>query len=279
MDPATHYDDLDPLYRAVWGEHVHHGLWRTGRESRETAVQDLIHEIARKAQMRQGQDVCDVGCGYGATARLLAAEYGARVTGLTLSRKQYEHSLKTPATKDDTPTPHILLQDWLRNELPDQSFDQLLAIESSEHMADRQRFFDESFRVLRPGGTLSICAWLAGDDCSPWEQRYLLEPICTEGAMPSLPLQSEYVSCLKQAGFEVHETEDWSRQVKRTWTLVLARLAGHFATHPRDLSFLSFALHPSAVFIKSLIRIRAAYETGAMRYGYFRASRSKAETT
>ena len=31
-DVADHYDELDVFYREVWGEHVHHGLWRTGRE-------------------------------------------------------------------------------------------------------------------------------------------------------------------------------------------------------------------------------------------------------
>jgi tocopherol O-methyltransferase len=273
MDVATHYDDLDPIYRAVWGEHVHHGLWTTGRESREVAVEALVHEIARRAGLKRGQDVCDVGCGYGATARLLANQYGARVTGLTLSRKQVEYSLQvTPAVGAVAP-PRILLGDWLRNDLPDRSFDHLIAIESSEHMLDRPRFFAEAFRVLRPGGTLSICAWLAGDHATPWERRHLLEPICREGAMPDLPLRAEYLSYFQKTGFEVGETEDWSRRVKRTWTLVLTRLLGHFATHPRDLRILSFARHPSSVFVKSLFRIRAAYETGAMRYGYFRATR------
>jgi tocopherol O-methyltransferase len=271
MDPATHYDDLDPIYRTVWGEHLHHGLWRTGRESREAAIEGLVHEVAHRARLRPGQEVCDVGCGYGATARLLASRYGARVTGLTLSRKQYEHALRT--TDLEAPAPRILHGNWLSNALPDRSFDHLIAIESSEHMPERQRFFDEAFRVLKPGGSLSVCAWLAGDGLAPWERRHLIDPICAEGALPGLPSEAEYARHLDRAGFEPRETEDWSRQVKRTWTLVLGRLAGHFLAHPRDLDLLSFARHPSSVFAKSLLRIRIAYETGAMRYGYFRAVR------
>ena len=30
-DVARHYDQLDRFYRELWGEHVHHGFWATGR--------------------------------------------------------------------------------------------------------------------------------------------------------------------------------------------------------------------------------------------------------
>src|SRR5258708_36268948 len=43
---AAHYDNLDRYYRELWGEHVHHGLWRTGRETPETAVRQLIDLVA-----------------------------------------------------------------------------------------------------------------------------------------------------------------------------------------------------------------------------------------
>lgn len=85
---AAHYDDLDRFYRDIWGEHVHHGLWATGRESSDEAVEALVALVAELAEIRPGHRVCDVGCGYGATSRMLAARYGATVTGLTLSEAQ-----------------------------------------------------------------------------------------------------------------------------------------------------------------------------------------------
>ena len=81
---ARHYDELDPFYRELWGEHIHHGYWATGRESPGEAVRALVDLVAVRAGIRAGCDVCDVGCGYGGTARILASGYRANVVGYTL---------------------------------------------------------------------------------------------------------------------------------------------------------------------------------------------------
>src|SRR5688500_13200612 len=106
---ADHYDELDRVYREVWGEHVHHGLWRTGRESPTEAVEALVELVAGEAGVRPACDAVDIGCGYGATARYLAAKYGARVTGLTITPAQYKFAVA--ATPGDNP--RYLLRDWL----------------------------------------------------------------------------------------------------------------------------------------------------------------------
>src|SRR5258705_8182212 len=85
---AQHYDDLDPFYREIWGDHVHHGLWTTGLENPAQAVENLIACVARRLELDPGQHVCDVGCGYGATAQWLAEHHGVHVTGLTISAVQ-----------------------------------------------------------------------------------------------------------------------------------------------------------------------------------------------
>src|ERR1700733_1999512 len=82
---AQHYDDLDLFYRELWGDHVHHGLWTTGLENPAQAVENLIACVARRLELDPGQHVCDVGCGYGATAQWLAEHHGVHVTGLTIS--------------------------------------------------------------------------------------------------------------------------------------------------------------------------------------------------
>ena len=117
---AAHYDDLDRFYREIWGEHVHHGLWRSRQETTEEATYGLIAEVAAQARVRAGDRVCDVGCGYGGTSRILARDYGAKVTGLTVSAAQHEHAI---SLDPETANPSYLLRDWLTNDLEPASFD------------------------------------------------------------------------------------------------------------------------------------------------------------
>ena len=56
------------------GEHVHHGLWRTGRETSAEATRNLTDAVVAKARLAAGMTLCVVGCGSGQTARIIAQE-------------------------------------------------------------------------------------------------------------------------------------------------------------------------------------------------------------
>jgi tocopherol O-methyltransferase len=66
---AGHYHDLDRFYQEVWRENVHHGLWESRSDTTERATRRLIELVACEAEIGPGDRVCDVGCGYGCTAR------------------------------------------------------------------------------------------------------------------------------------------------------------------------------------------------------------------
>jgi tocopherol O-methyltransferase len=266
---ASHYDDLDTFYRELWGPHLHHGLWRRGDESVGDATVALLEHLFADVPLGPSSRVCDVGCGYGETSRWLAAERGATVVGLTVSRAQHAYALKRSAGREN---PRIVLQDWMQNDLPDASFDLVFSIESSEHMPDLQRFFHEAARVLRPGGALRVCAWLAREAPAPWERSLLLQPICTEGRL-RLCTEAEYAALIEAAGLSLRATEDLSRSVKRTWALCVTRLLRSLATGTGAWRFLLGSASRNKAFALSVARILAAYETGSMRYVVFRAEK------
>lgn len=257
---ADHYDELDPFYRSLWGEHVHHGLWTTGSEGPAQAVEALSDLVAGLIDPAPGARLVDIGCGYGGTARRIAAMRSAAVTGLTLSAVQ---AAQAPARPGVT----LLVRDWLDNGLPAASFDGGYAIESSEHMVDKPRFFAEAARVLKPGGRLVVCAWLAETGASPWRVRHLLEPICHEGRLPSMGTREEYDGWARAAGLRPVGYRDVSRQVARTWTICLGRFARAVLTD-RDTRRRVMAAR-NRLFALSLPRLILAYRSGAMRYGVF----------
>jgi tocopherol O-methyltransferase len=265
---AAHYDELDRFYRTVWGTHLHHGYWQSGDESTEEAILNLSRLVATLARITAGSRVCDFGCGYGATARFFAQEYGAHVTGMTISRRQHELAQNMAGENVD-----FLLGDGLDNHLPACSFDALVAIESSEHIGDKPAFFQEAQRLLRPDGRLVVAAWLAREQATPFEARFLLEPICAEGRLPSMATASEYLAMFKAGGFRDPEFADLSRNVRKTWSICVYRLIktiGSNAELRRALLQRDWGNH---VFAKTVFRIWLAYRTGSMRYGVFSATK------
>lgn len=257
---ADHYDELDPVYRRLWGEHVHHGLWLSGRETPGQAVEALADLVIERLDPAPGEHLLDIGCGYGATGRRLAAARSVRVTGLTVSAEQARFAQAQAA-----PGVEILRRDWLDNRLPGAAFDHAYAIESSEHMPDKARFFAEGARVLRPGGRLVVCAWLASETANRWQERHLLEPICREGRLPSMGTRTDYEALAADAGFTATSFEDLSPHVSRTWSICARRFARAALTSPAYLRLLLRARNRD--FALSLPRLILAYRTGAMRYG------------
>jgi tocopherol O-methyltransferase len=263
-DVAAHYDDLDRFYREIWGEHVHHGLWTSHGETSDEATRRLIAVVAAEARLQRGDSVCDVGCGYGGTARVLAADYGATVTGLTISKAQHAYA---SSLDPGTSNPTYLLRDWMENGLVADSFDGVIAIESTEHMPDLLAFFAEAHRVLRSGGRLVVCAWLTRAEPRPWERRWLVRPICREGRLRGMETAAEHRRLARTAGLVPVAFQDVSRQVKRTWPICARRLALGLLREPAYRRFLLREGGPNRIFALTLLRIWFAYEVGAMRYG------------
>ncbi len=261
---AAHYDQLDRYYREIWGDHVHHGYWVTGKESVEQAVEALVDLLAERLDLSPGQELADIGCGYGATARYLAGRYDLHVTGVTVSGAQAQQAQARVAA--DQANVSIYQMDWLTNGLAANAFDRAYAIESSEHMPDKQMFFDEAFRTLKPGGLFAVCAWLACDNPTAWQVRHLLEPICREGRLPGMGNEADYLALARGSGFDIVSVEDLSDRVSRTWSICAGRFMKRLFSQPRYIKVLLDKAETNRIFAVTLFRLLLAYRTRSMRY-------------
>lgn len=258
---SDHFDPLHRWYRSIWGDHLHHGWWLDGTETLEQAKCGLVREVASRAGINEASRTCDVGCGYGGTARMLVEEFGAQVTGVTDSSEQFRI-----LTELGLRNPGFLRADWLDHPLPDGAFDVVLAIESTPHFTDPARGISEMARVLACGGRLAISTWVAAESPSWFARVVLLDPIRRAGAMPGLSGGEALIRWVRAAGLVLVSCERIGTRVRRTWRLCAG---GAVKAWWRDggLRWESFR-HPlrTISLAVSLMRIRIAYALGILDY-------------
>src|SRR6266478_2802477 len=191
-----HYDLVSPFYRSLWGEHLHHGYWIRGNESKEKAQLQLIEHLAQLANVRPGSDILDIGCGFGASALFLAEKFNATVTGITISPAQVEIA-KQAATERHLDTTFLLMDaEAMRF---DRQFDFLWSVESISHYQDRPGFFASTAKLLKPNGTFALTDWFKKDHLTPAQTREFIEPIET-GMFVELQTMDDYAQFLASNG-------------------------------------------------------------------------------
>jgi cyclopropane-fatty-acyl-phospholipid synthase len=202
---AHHYDLNSRLYALLLDPDRQYSCayFRRGDETLEEAqVAKKRHIAAKLLLTRPGLRVLDIGCGWGGMALTLAQEYGADVTGITLSQEQLETARARAAEAG--------LTDRVRFELMDYrsvtgTFDRIVSVGMFEHVGvtHYRRFFDVVRRLLSPDGVALIHAIGRSDGphfTNPWFTKYIFPG----GYSPAL---SEVLPPVEKSGLLVTDIE------------------------------------------------------------------------
>ncbi len=138
-------------------------------------------------------------------------------------------------------------------------------------MVDKPQFFCEARRVLRPGGRLVVCAWLARPAPHWAEVRFLLEPICRETRLPGMGTAAEYRHMIAAAGLEPVAFQDLSRQVKKTWRLCICGVLRGLLREREYRQFLMNRSNRDRDFLRTVFRMWLGYALKSLQYGVFTA--------
>jgi ubiquinone/menaquinone biosynthesis C-methylase UbiE len=114
------------------------------------ALADLLQRLDLKA----GNHVLDLGCGSGILAEYISDQTGARVTGLDYAASAIDEARKRTAGKNSRLT--FLQADMNALELPSQSFDAAISIDTLYWVADIADTLSQVVRALKPGGQIAI---------------------------------------------------------------------------------------------------------------------------
>ncbi|CAM5237130.1 SAM-dependent methyltransferase [Streptomyces narbonensis] len=252
---SHHYDVGNDFYEIVLGPSmVYSCAYWTEDGTLEDAQHDKLDLIARKLNLKEGDRLLDVGCGWGSMALHAAREYGARVVGITLSREQAAYARKRVADEGLTDLVEIRVQDY--RDVPDGPYDAISSIGMAEHVgAVRYReYADTLYGLLRPGGRLLNHQISRRPE--PDEAAYEIDLFIDAYVFPDgeLAPMGRTLSTLEDAGFEVRDVEairehyaltlrrwvanlerDWDRAVRltspgraRIWRLYMAASAVSF---------------------------------------------------
>ncbi len=167
----AHYDLGNPFYR-LWLDPTmnYSSAWFEGDLSADlvSAQWAKVRRALRECAVRPGHRVLEIGCGWGALAECAAREFGATVTGVTLSTEQLAWA-EARLVKADLPA-ELRLQDY--RDIADGPFDAIASIEMFEAVgrAYWPGFFETLKTQLKPGGLACIQSITIRDDLF---ERYL----------------------------------------------------------------------------------------------------------
>lgn len=258
-----HYDVVSPYYRSLWGEHLHHGYWIRGDESKEKAQLQLIEHLAQIANLKPHSDILDIGCGFGASSFYLAKQYSASVTGITISSVQVEMAKQAAAGQQLDA--QFLLMDAEAMCFQKQ-FDVLWSVESISHYQNIQYFFASAAKLLKPGGCFAITDWFKKKSLTRAETRKFIEPI-EKGMFVELQVMDDYEKFLNENGLRIVHREVLNKYCAKTWDLSLDII--------KDKSFWALAAKYGTHFIsylKAFEAMRAGFASGNFVYGLIVAS-------
>jgi cyclopropane-fatty-acyl-phospholipid synthase len=154
----AHHYDLGNEFYGLWLDETmtySSALFATGQESLERAQVQKYASMVDQMGARPGDHVLEIGCGWGGFAEYAAKERGLRVTGLTISRAQYDYAVARMAGAGLADRVTIKMQDY-RDE--GGVYDGIASIEMFEAVGEKYWpvYFDQVRSRLRPGGNATL---------------------------------------------------------------------------------------------------------------------------
>ncbi|TVS16465.1 MAG: class I SAM-dependent methyltransferase [Gammaproteobacteria bacterium] len=211
---AVHYDLDEPLFRAFLDREMHYSCaYFTDPEvTLEAAQEAKAGLIARKLCLEPGQQVLDIGCGWGSLSMYLAANHGVRVTGLTLSAEQHRVAVAEARRRGLSDQVEFLLEDYREHR---RSYDRVVSVGMFEHVgrAAYGTFFDVVRERLQPGG---VC--LLHTIGRPGPPVHLTNPWIDRHIFPGgyIPSASEVIGPIESSRLVLCDLEIWRRHYAYT---------------------------------------------------------------
>lgn len=220
-----HYEVPTLFYTYCLGKHLKYssGYWREGVSDIDTSEADMLQLTCERAELADGQEVLELGCGWGSLSLYMAARYpSSKFTVVSNSRTQKLH-IDTEAGKRGVKNLNVITAD-INDFKPESRFDRVVSVEMFEHLRNYEVLFKRIASWLTPEGKVFVHVFTHKQlaykfevkDDSDWMSRYFF----TGGIMPSNDLFSYFNEDLvikaqwEVSGMHYHKTsEAWLKNM------------------------------------------------------------------
>lgn len=202
-----HYDVGNDLYQAMLDPTMAYscGYWKE-TDNLHQAQLNKLRLICEKIHLQQDESVLEIGCGWGSFAELAAREYGARITGITISKEQ----VKLAETRCKDLPVDIKLQDYRSLE---GQYDKAVSIGMFEHVGPKNydTYMKHVHRLMREDGIFllhTIGSDQTDSGTDPWIDKYIFP----NGVIPSLT----EISAAVEPYFVIEDVQNFGQDYANT---------------------------------------------------------------
>jgi cyclopropane-fatty-acyl-phospholipid synthase len=212
-----HYDVSNEFFELFLGPTMVYScaIFSRGAKTLEEAQEEKLETVARKLELKPGDRVLDVGCGWGGFPLWAATKHGASVVGITLSPPQAERARQRAEAAGVADRVEIRVMDYRDIATTGEKFDAIASIGMVEHVgsANIDVYAETLASVLEPGGRLlnhGITRLRHTDaEAGAFSERYVFPD--------AAPLHlSRNLLALERAGFVAHHVEDFAPDYAET---------------------------------------------------------------
>lgn len=219
-----YFDECEIHYKRLWGLDknmaIHYGYWDEKTATLAEALSNENKFLAKIAEIREGEEILDAGCGVGGSAIFLAKEYGCKVTGITLSKKQVDTCYRNANRYGVINNVRFAVGNFIQMEFPKNSFDVVWAIESACYAPDKKILLKEFKRVLKNNGRLIIAdGFLKNAPLSNNEDNKISKWLKSWG-VPNLSRINDFNSYLIELGYKDIEILEITKNVMKSAKII-----------------------------------------------------------
>ncbi len=188
---AQHYELPPRFFELCLGKRLKYssGYFANDGDTLDQAEETMLDLYGTRAQLADGQDVLELGCGWGSLTLWMAQHFPhSRITAVSNSRPQREF-VQARCKELGFENVRVITQDVNRLTLEPAQFDRAVSIEMFEHMRNYETLLSRIASWLRPGGKLFIHIFCHRELMYPFEtegdDNWLGRHFFTGGLMPA----------------------------------------------------------------------------------------------